>query len=201
MGRHHRHKRHYDNNSSSSSSSSSSYSRHRHHKHRSTKKVDGYDRAIKDTRWFCYVGIFIGGLLMLVSIAVLIYFNAFYKDNYQKVIARVVASPFCVDPKQCSMTVEYEVNGKQYTKSLVYNTNENGNTQYAVGQTITIYVDSNNPGDVKTPGQHIDVRTLNIVFSVILVIGLLKMLFFYFFRHNPFVCGFYGLSWFLGNKN
>lgn len=200
MGKHRHHKRHYDNNSSSNSSSSSSYSRHRHHKRSSTKKVDGYDRAIKDTKWFCYAGMFIGGLLMLVSMAILIYFNGFYKDNYHKASATVIASPFCVDPKECSMTVEYDVNGKKYTKSLTYDTSENGNTQYVVGQTITIYVDNNNPADVKTTGQHLDVRTLNIVFSILLVIGLLKMLFFYYFRHNPFVCGFYGLSWFLGRR-
>ncbi len=52
--------------------------------------------------------------------------------------------------------------------------------------------------DVKLDTEHLDVRTLNIVFSILLVIGLLKLLFFYYFRKNPFVCGFYGLSWFLG---
>ena len=198
MGKHRHHKRDYSNNSSSSSSSSS-YTRHKHHGRRSHKQPDAYTRAGKDTRIFCYVGMVIGALLMLISMGILIYFNAFYKDNYVKTSGKVVNAPFCSDPKNCSVTISYSYDGKPYNINKTYDPTFTKHT-YVVGELVTLYVNPNNPMDVKLDTEHLDVRTLNIVFSILLVIGLLKLLFFYYFRKNPFVCGFYGLSWFLGGR-
>ncbi len=200
MGRHH--KRHYDNNSSSSSSSSSSsYSRRKQRQH-SRKQPDTYSRVGKDTKIFCYFGMAVGILLVLISIGILIYFNGFYDDkNSVKVTGTVTIAPFCTNPQSCTATIEYEYNGQKYTVNKTYDSTTTTNkSTYYVGEKVTLYIDPNNPSSVKLDTERANLKVINIVFSVLLVIGLLKTLFFYAYRKNPIVCGFYGLSWFIGGR-
>lgn len=165
-----------------------------------SKKISSYDRAANDTKYFCYIGIFVGVTLAIISLICLIYFNFYYKDNYYKSTATVTQASDCGVSNICNMTIEYYANGKKYVLTKTYDISSNNNLPYNVGQVITIYIDKSNPKYIKMENEHINIGTLNIIFSVLLVIGILKSIFFYVFRRNPFVCGFYGLSWFLGRN-
>jgi hypothetical protein len=124
--------------------------------------------------------------LIFLSLAIYSIFNISIKINgtitYASCVQHQTSNPY-----NCSLTVNYNVNNKNYSQQI----NMSTNILYTVGQTIEIYYSPNNPNSISTSSSTVPIIIFSIIGILLPVIGWSS---YYLTRKNKTYAEFTGLN-------